>query len=200
MHTARLRVPASVALTALLLLTLPGCATVGDVLADMGGYDDRASVITGEVRSVDSRRGQLQIRDDRDRRNVNVRYDSRTRVTYGQRQYPASSLERGDIVRVSLSRDRSGGVWADRVDVRSSARDNRNASTRVQRVDGTVRTVDLRRGYFAVDQQRGAMVVHVPPRIGNNEARRFERLRRGDRVRADVRPIGNNQAELVRFR
>lgn len=189
-------------LTALLAAGLPACAPVGDILmGDVGGYPSsgRTSIVSGEVRSVDSRRGQLQVRDDRNSRNVNLRYDNRTRVSSGQRQYPASSLRRGDWVRVNVSYDRSGNAWADRVEVRGNSA-GRNAG-RVQRIDGTVRSVDVRRGYFAVDQGRSStVVVYVPQRLGSSDARRFERLRRGERVRADVRLSGGNTAELVRFR
>jgi hypothetical protein len=187
---------------ALLLMLVPACAALDGVLGDVGGYPDgRSSQIVGEVRSVDSRRGQLQVRDDRSRSNVTLRYDNRTRVTYGRQQYPASALERGDVVRVAVSYDRSGSAWADRVDVRSTARPGRTTAGRVQRVDGTVRAVDTRRGYFALDQNRAAtIVVYMPQRASSSDARRFERLRRGDRIRVELRPIGNNQAELVRFR
>ena len=40
----------------------------------------------------------------------------------------------------------------------------------------------------------------VPHRLSRNDARRFDRLRRGDRVRVDIRYDSRNQAELVRFR
>jgi hypothetical protein len=192
----------SMAMVGLLLVLVPACAPLDGVLGDVGGYPDgRSSQIAGEVRSVDARRGQLQVRDDRSRRNVTLRYDNRTRVTYGRQQYPASALERGDVVRVAVSYDRSGSAWADRVEVRSAARPGRTTAGRVQRVDGAVRAVDTRRGYFALDQNRaGTIVVYMPQRASSNDARRFERLRRGDRVSVEVRPIGNNQAELVRFR
>jgi translation initiation factor IF-1 len=36
--------------------------------------------------------------------------------------------------------------------------------------------------------------------ISTSDARRFDRLRRGDRVRVEVRPVNNSTAELVRFR
>lgn len=195
------RMPASLALAGVLMIAAPACAPVGGLLGDSGSYPGgRTAVMNGEIRSVDTRRGQLQIREDRSNRNHTVRYDNRTRVTYAQRQYPASSLQRGDIVRVSISHDRSGAQWADRVEVRSSAR-NARSDARVQRVDGTVGVIDHRRGYFALHQNRaGTVVVYLPPRLNNNEVRRFDRLRRGDRVRVDVRPSGNNQAELVRFR
>jgi hypothetical protein len=44
-------------------------------------------------------------------------------------------------------------------------------------------------------------VVYVPRDARRDDVRRFERLRRGERVRVEVRSRGRgDQAELVRFR
>jgi hypothetical protein len=40
----------------------------------------------------------------------------------------------------------------------------------------------------------------VPRNLNRNDRARFDRLRRGARISADVRPIGRDQYELVRFR
>lgn len=180
-----------------------GCAPLDTVFGDVMVPNGRS--ISGEIRSVDARRGRMQVREDHGSRTHTIHYDNRTRVVYNQRQYSASSLQRGDQVRVQVSHDRSGTPWADRVDVRRSVRDSRDSrtSSRVERVDGTVRAVDTRRGYFMVEHSRGrVMTVTVPRNISSGDARRFERLRRGERVRAEVRTWSNNsqQAELVRFR
>jgi hypothetical protein len=178
------------------MVAVPGCAPLLDEILVPAG----SSVVTGEIRSLDSRNGRLQVRDERSNRTETLRYDSRTRVVHRQRQYPASSLERGDVVRVRVSQDRSGHMWADHVEVRQSAQERRGSTSRVQRIDGRVLQVDTRRGYFTVEPERArATVVYVPRDVNRNEARRFERLRRGDRVRVEVRSNGA-VAELVRFR
>jgi hypothetical protein len=183
-----------------LLLVAPGCTALGaldDVLLPSGS----AAQVTGEIRSIDTRRSRMEIRDQTSNRDQTLQYDTRTRVVYRNRQYPATSLERGDVVRARVSYDRSGTAWADHVEVRESAQDRRNNSARVQRLDGTVRQVDTRRGFFTLEPDRARpVVVHVPRGLGSNDARRFDRLRRGDRIRVDVRPVSNNAAELVRFR
>jgi hypothetical protein len=163
------------------------------------------NAMTGEIRSLDTRRSIVRVRDDRGGREESVRYDSRTRVVYAQRQYPVSSLRRGDRVRVQLTYDRNGTAWADRIDVRDNGRgDTRDRmdtrSNRVQRLDATVREIDHRRGYFTVQENRTTVIVQVPQRVSRDDARRFDRLRRGNRVRADVRYMTQNRAELVRFR
>jgi hypothetical protein len=190
------------------LVVTGACAPMDTVFGDVG-MPASARTISGEVRSLDARRGRMQVREDYGNRTHTIRFDNRTRVVHNQRTYSPTALERGDYVRVSISHDRSGDAWADRIDVRSSARDSRGRDgrdsrvVRTERVDGTVRNVDTRRGYFMVEYQRGRMMtVQVPRGISSSDARRFDRLRRGDRVRADVRVHGNDfrNVELIRFR
>jgi hypothetical protein len=192
---------AAAALGLVLVLAASACMPL-NALEDVWSLNGGTSFVTGEVRSLDARRGRIQVREEHgNRRTHTLRYDTRTRVLYQQRQYPASSLERGDLVRVRTTRDRSGTLWADQIEVRRSIAQQRTAAARVQRLDGVVRQVDTRRGYFTVEQSRSrSVVVYVPQRLNGNDARRFSRLRRGERVRLDVRSVGSNQAQLVRFR
>jgi hypothetical protein len=188
-----------------LLAGLAGaCAPLGG-LGDVFGNGDS---LYGEIRSVDTRRGKIQVREQYGR-DQTVRYDSRTRVVYQNRQYPVSSLERGDQVQMRVAYDRNNTAWADRIEVRSSARRNDRRSDRgtvwsprVERVDGRVQGVDGRRGYFTMTQNRGPqLAVYMPRNARREDVRRFERLRRGDRVRVEIRSRGSSsQAELVRFR
>jgi len=158
-------------------------------------------VVVGEVRSVDTRRNLIQVRDQRGG-NVVARYDSRTRVIYGPLRSSISVLDRGDRVRMELRYDRRGTPHAERVEViQDYARRSPVVVGRVERISGTVRQVDARRGYFVLDPGRsGNIRVVVPSRLSRDDARRFDRLRRGDRVRVEVRYLGRNEAQLVRFR
>jgi hypothetical protein len=173
--------------------------------APLGGWGDillpGGNTMSGEIRSVDTRWNRIDVRQDygRDQR---LRYDNRTRVHDGMRTYPVSTLRRGDRVRVRVTQDRNGTVWADRIELRADARSRDGRSGRVERVDGRVLQIDTRRGYFVID--RGLFTtttVFMPSRPRRDDLRRFERLQRGDRVRAEVRLVGRTgQAELVRFR
>lgn len=182
------------------ILAVSACAsTANGWPGDVGSRSRSTASIYGEVRSIDHRRGRMQIREDWGK-NRTVYYDGRTRVVYGSRHYPVSSLERGDLVRVHVIRSRNGGLYADRVDVRQSVR-NRGIDRRVERMAGTVVRVDGRRRSFVLEPSRSrSVVVHVPGRLRREDARRLERLRRGDRVRVEVRAIGRNSVELIRFR
>jgi hypothetical protein len=193
-----------VAVFGLLAGSVAACAPLGGLGDVIGG----GSTVSGEVRSIDTRRGRIQVREQYGR-DQTVRFDNRTRVVYQNRQYPVTSLERGDQVQMRVEYDRNNTAWADRIEVRSSARRsdrdrNRGGAwpSRVERLDGRVQGIDGRRGYFTMTQNRGSrVVVYMPRNARRDDIRRFERLRRGDRVRVEVRSRGrSNQAELVRFR
>jgi hypothetical protein len=194
MRTAQAVRPLVFAVAAV-MLTASACAPLDQVMIPQG----RDNVLVGEVRSLDARRGRLDVREERGRM-MTVRLDNRTPVLSGSRRHPVSSLRRGDLVRIRVSYDRSGTPWAERIDVRHSTADRRVAA-RIERIDGRVTGIDNRRGYFTVDQgRRSTVVVYVPNRLSSGDARRFDRLRRGDRVRAEVMVTGRDRAELVRFR
>lgn len=199
MRGNRGRVPMMLALAGGLVM-VPACAPFGAV-DGVGQVPSRqASIVEGQIRTVDTRRGRLEVRDGWNR-GYTVRYDRDTRVVYRQRVFPVSALERGDVVRVRVVQGRNGVLWADRVDVRESVRHGGSAAGRVARLNGTVAAVDARRGRFTVRQGRQQpVVVYLPHRVSRDDARRFDRLRRGDRVRVEVRAVGRGSAELVRFR
>jgi hypothetical protein len=192
---------AGLALAAAFLVTA-GCAPLEGSPGGIVVPNRSSTIVEGEIRSVDTRRGRLELRDSRGTRTL--RYDHQTSVVYGQRRYPVSALERGDYARIHVSYDRHGNGWADRVEVRRSARDDRGIAGAIgaSRVAGTVGRIDHRRGFFTVERGRDPRVtVYVPSRLSRDDARRFDRLRRGDRVRVEVRQLrGRNEAELVRFR
>jgi hypothetical protein len=70
----------------------------------------------------------------------------------------------------------------------------------VQRLDGSFGRYDANRDYFTVVVDRETLYVDVPRDVRNEDLTRLERLRSGDRVRLDVRLIGRDEMELVRFR
>jgi hypothetical protein len=187
---------------ALLVGSTSACAQMGS-LGGLGDVLGGGSSVYGEVRSVDTRRGRITVREQHGR-DQTVRFDSRTRVLYRNSEYSVSSLERGDEVSIRVEYDRNNTPWADRIEVRSSARDDDRGgiwSSRVERLDGRVQAVDARRGYFTLTADRSErVVVYLTRDARRDDVRRFERLRRGERVRVDVRARGRGQAELVRFR
>ncbi len=197
----RIPIAFAFALAAGLMLTAPACAPRGGgslegVMVPRG----RNAVIHGEVRSIDRRRSYLEVREGHGRTR-SIRYDNRTKVINGRRQYSISALDRGDRVRVWIAYDRRGTPRVDRVEVRESVRDRRVATPRVERLDGAVGRLDPRRHFFTLERGRTqSVMVRVPSRLQRDDARRIERLRRGDRVRIEVRALDRNTVELIRFR
>lgn len=186
---------------ALLVTAGSACAPLGGMLPGGSGWpgSDR-TVLDGEVRSVDGRRDVLRV-VARQGGTRTLRWHRDTRVRYGRRDYPVTTLERGDLVRVWVTYDRGGDPWADRIEVLAGRDDRGGRNGRTVRLDGIVLGVDPRRGRFTVEPRRGeSVVVYVPARPDRDDLRHLERLRRGDRVRLDVRPAGRREAELVRFR
>src|SRR5690606_7445660 len=105
---SRARLPRTMAVAAVAVAV--ACAPLGgwgDILTPGG------SAISGEIRSIDTRRGRIDLRQDygRDQR---LRYDNRTRVHDGLRTRPVASLRRGDRVNVHVTRDRNGTYRAER--------------------------------------------------------------------------------------
>lgn len=199
MRMIRAKLPAVLVLSGGLLV-LSACSPLGAAEVLLPGPRGGASVVEGEVRSVDVRRSRLEIRDQWNRGQT-LRIDRSTRVVYRQREVRLSALERGDLVRVRVERDRSGGLWADRIDVRESVRERSRAHVRTERLSGTVTRVDGRRGHFVMEPARHrSVVVYLPAHVHRDEAHRFQRLRRGDRVRVEVIPTARGTVELVRFR
>ncbi|HEX7090956.1 MAG TPA: hypothetical protein VF192_12520 [Longimicrobiales bacterium] len=194
------RPPSALVLVPLLLGAASACSPLNG--ADLDPHRPSSTLVYGEVRAIDARRNLIHVRE-RDGGTEIVRYDWRTEVRYGSRRYPISALDRGDLVRVRVRYDGRGRPWADRVDVvREYGRDrDRGYYGRVQRLDGRVGWVDTRRGYFTLERTRAPDVrVIVPRRLSRADQRRFARLRTGQRVRADVRLLSVNQAQLIRFR
>jgi hypothetical protein len=176
---------------ALATLIGSGCAQLEHVLSDPA----RSNVIDGRVWSVDTRASRIELRQDRGA-TVAMFYDRNTRVFFEQTEYEPSALEQGDVVRALVSRDRNGTVWADRVDVLSSATPN----DRIERIDGVFGRSEPRRGYFTVDRGRETLIVFVPEDVRVEDVRRLDRLRSGDRVSLDARVFGRGEMELARFR
>lgn len=202
---------------AVLALTaaLAGCGGYGweDVLHDgMGGW---GSDVRGQVQDVHERYRTIVLRRD-DGRRVDVRYDSRTDVVYGDRRYRPESLDRGDYVSMRVDRDRRGQLFARHIVVRRSARDrdvyrdrdrdrDRNSRDDDHRYDartaeGRVERVDRREGRFQLRTGGRTVWVTVPYNAGRGVRERLSRLREGDYVRLQGRWRGRDRFELERFR
>jgi hypothetical protein len=183
------------------VLGLAGCHELGHI----DGPGDYSSFgrgdLVGEVRRVDTRNRQIEIRSESGR-NLQVRYDNNTRVVYRQREYEVANLELGDYVELRAQEDRDGRYYADYVTVREAAQDRgsgRDRLARLDRFEGRVEHIDSRRGSFEVRDRGRAVRVTLPYNAPRSVSDRFNRLREGDFVRVEGRFLNDDRFELESF-
>lgn len=187
-------------LWSVVLLAISGCHELGQ-LDGPGTYGNIGNDLVGEVRYVDTRERQIEVRTDAGRTR-SVRYDGRTRVVYRHKEYDVSNLERGDYVAMRTREDRNGRLYADLVTVRESGQDRSGYSRRdrLDRFEGTVEYIDGKRGRLEVRDRRNRLVIVVLPyNAPRSVSDRFYRLRRGDYVRVEGRFITEDRFELESF-
>ncbi len=191
---------AAISMTAVLSAT--GCAgALGNVLGGSPGMG--GSTISGEVNYVDTRYQEVEVRESNGQ-IVRLGYDSQTDVYYQSNRYSPTSLEQGDQVLATVQKSSADNVdyYASRIDVQQSVQDRGGSggSVNTQVVSGTVQSVDARNGTFSMQTSNGQrLTVFMPYRATQTDAARFDRLRRGDYVSAEVEWIASDQARLVRF-
>jgi hypothetical protein len=181
-------------------LALAGCYELGQ-MGDLGDYIGSSRTVVGEVRHVDSRAREIEVRTDGGRTQA-IKYDNQTRVTYRQRDYAVSNLEPGDYVALRTQQDRDGRLYTDQITVRESVQDRGGSTTlgRLDRLEGSVEHIDSRREMFEVrDRQNRLVLVTLPHNPSRNLGERFSRLREGDFVRLEGRFVNQNRFELESF-
>jgi len=193
--------PRIFAFLAFAVLALAGCHELGqaDGPGDYGSLGENDLI--GEVRRVDTRNRQIELRSDSGR-NLQVRYDRNTQVIYRQRDYAVSDLEPGDYVAMRAQRADDGQYYADYITVREAAQDrgSRGGSVgRLDRFEGRVENIDARRGSFEIRDRGRTVRVTLPYNPRRAVSDRFNRLREGDFVRVEGRFINDDRFELEGF-
>ena len=199
---------------ALLALSLSGCAGsgIGDVLGGvLGGGQPAAQsgTLVAEVRSVNTRDQVIRVRTEAGE-TADVRFDSRTTVSYRDRTYPVDALETGDIVRMAITTTSQNEYYTAQIEVEQSVQDRTGSVTdddddidsdRLYQLSGRVEAVDRSRGRFTLRLSNGVTAtVTMPYQPRSTDRTTFDRLRSGDTVRVEGRYIAANLMELVRFR
>ncbi|MEO5812113.1 MAG: DUF5666 domain-containing protein [Rhodanobacter sp.] len=191
------------------LLLLAGCVTPGGYGSVPGGYDQPTadypsqfrSTLQGTVDGVDRGYNRIIVVVDDPRtgrrQRTEVRYDQRTRLTYQGREQSIQGLERGDVIRIDVTQS-GRDLWARSIQIVQDVRDGRYGGGRDNDIRGSVAFVDTRarliqinRGGYGNDVQMGYNARTTVQYQGRSY--RPEDLQRGDRVRIQVRQVGNNQ-------
>lgn len=204
-HGTRL---AAVALAA--MTTLGGCASaggigdiLGSVLGGAGGQQQQGQTgqVSGTITGVDTRQQVVGLQQSNGQ-TVNLLYDANTQVTFENRNYPPTALERGDRVTVRVQQV-SQGYYASVIQVDqsvSSSSGSTGASGSVQQLQGIVQQVDASQGMFSVSLQNyGTVTVTLPYNASRTDVSRLQNLRRGDNVRFYGVFVNNTRVELRQF-
>jgi uncharacterized protein DUF5666 len=193
--------PRFFAVLAFALLAVAGCDELGQ-FDRPGDYGSLGGDLIGEVRRVNTRDREIELRSDSGR-TLRLRYDDNTRVVYRQRDYAISNLEPGDYVAVRAQEGRDGRSYADYITVQEAAQDRsgsgRGSLGRLDRLEGRVEYIDSRRGSFEVRDRGKVVVVTLPYSPPRNVSDRFNRLREGDFVRVEGRYVNDARFELNAF-
>lgn len=176
---------------------------VTESVQQRGGGDDLAGTVSGEVESVDDVRREIRV--DTGAGDLTVRYDDETTVLYQGREYRATALERGDLIRVD-TRDIAGERWVvGSIDVLESVQERtgdvpRGGVETADRLEGRIEWIDERRGEFGVrTESLGVVTVEIPFDADRIERDRFVALDDGDYVRVSVEESDRGRYQLVRF-
>lgn len=204
-----------------------GLGGLGNVLGGVLGQSAGSGTgqIAATVRYVDTQRQMLQVTTSNGQTG-NVYFDNRTQVVYQQQNYPVTALESGDQVNLQLQQDRNGNYYTPYVLVTQSAQQNNGYNNGgynnggynnggyngsrypgnntgygngLVQVEGRVTWVDLNRGQFGLNSNRGQYTVAMPRSSNGSDANTFRNLRQNAYVRVEGQMVNNNVLQLARF-
>lgn len=186
---------------AMLAATMGGCAgtgglgsILGGVLGGLGGGG--GNQVSGSIQTVDTRNQQVIVQQSNGQ-SVALSYDNSTNVVYNNQNYPISALQSGDQVTARVQQLQNGGYYTDLIQVERSAQGGSTGNA--QQIEGTVRQVDVRNGWFTVNSNNGLLTVSMPYSPRSTDINRFQNLRAGDYVRFYGVYLSNTRVELRQF-
>jgi Cu/Ag efflux protein CusF len=195
---------------ALAITSLGACAQnggLGNVLGSVLGGQQQSNQVSGTVRGVDTRNGQIVLQQSNGQ-SVGLSYDNQTKIVYQNQNYNVSSLENGDQVTARIQQTQNGGYYTDYVQVDQSVSSGNNTNNggvyssngQVQSLQGTVRRVDVANGWFEMSPNNGVVLtVTLPYNATRADVQRFQNLRSGDVVRFNGVYVNNSRVELRQF-
>ena len=190
------------------LIFATACSQLGGLGSVLGGMGQpQSSQVSGIVQGVDTRSQQIVIQATNGQQ-VALLFDQQTQVTYQNRSFSVTNLERGDRITARIQQTQSGGYYTDLVQVDQSVQtsngdvypNSSGASGTVQSLQGTVRQIDRNNGVFSLDiGNYNTLTVSMPYNPSQNDVSRFQNLRIGEAVRFYGVFLNNNRVELRRF-
>lgn len=196
-----------------ILIALAACSQLGGLGSVLGGAPQpQTGQVSGIVQGVDARNQQIVLQATNGQQ-VALSFDQQTQVTYQNRNYAVTNLERGDRVTARFQQTQNGGYYTDLVQVDQSVQTSNGdvystpsrvgggtGGGAVQTLQGTVRQIDRRNGVFVLDVGNyNTLSVSLPYNPTQTDVSRFESLRVGEAVRFYGVFLNNNRVELRRF-
>jgi hypothetical protein len=190
------------------LIFASACSQLGGLGSVLGGVGQpQSGQVSGTVQGVDTRNQQIMLQQTNGQ-SISLLYDQQTQVTYQNRNYAVTNLERGDQVTARIQQANNGGYYTDLVQVDQSVQGSNGGtvygsngtSNTVQSLQGTVRQVDRNNGWFTLDVGNyNTLTVSLPYNPSQADLNRFQSLRSGDAVRLYGVFLNNGRVELRRF-
>lgn len=213
MHTT-IRTARRAAAVASVLIAASACSQLGGLGSVLGGGmgQPQTGQVSGTVQTVDTRSQQIVLTQTNGQQ-IALLFDQQTQVTYQNRNYAVTNLERGDQVTARVQQSNNGGYYTDLVQVDQSVSSSNSGvparvggangganGEQVQSFQGTVRQVDRNNGWFTLDLGNYTTVtVALPYNPSRNDQNRFQSLRTGDVVRLYGVFLNNSRVELRSF-
>ena len=192
-----------------LLMSVPGC--MEDIaLFPRPTLPEGQPDLVGSVERVDLAARRLYLRPTSGERRI-VAYSDNAQVFYRGRLYPLARLAPGDVVAMQMKQDTRGEPYVDLIRIQeepASDRGRREDFTsapeierpQIERLTGTVGSVDRRGDTFELDQAPGQTVsVALSKNVRDSDRERFRILRSGDHVRIEGKFIGRDRFEMLSF-
>ena len=194
----------------LMAMALGGCSggglgdILGGVLGGGAGGQPQSGTVTVEVQEVRTQSQEIMVRTQ-DGQTGPILFDGNTQVIYNNQNYPVTALERGDVVDMRVQQIQQG-YYTDLIQVRQSVQERQGGTpgtgtaSDVYRVEGTIASIDTSRGMFTLNMTQGGTVpVYLPSNASTAMRDRLRDYRAGDYVRVEIRPIDEQNAQLVRW-
>ena len=190
--------------TAAIIAFAGACAgnSLGNVLGSVlggGSQGSQSGQVSGTIRGVDSRSQQIAIQQSNGQ-TIPVYYDNQTQVVYQNQNYSPTALENGDRVTARIQAN-GNNYYTDYVQVDQSVNGTSAGTSGLQMIQGTVRQVDLKNGWFTIADANSynTLTVTVPYNLNSNDINRFRSLRNGEFVRFYGQYLNNSQIQLRQF-
>jgi hypothetical protein len=187
-----------------LLIGVPGCME-NIALFPRPPLPEGQPDVVGSVERVDLGARRLYLRPNGGESRVVV-YSRDAQVLYRGREYPVTRLAPGDVVAMQIKQDTRGESYVDLIRIQEEnvservKREDFTAARRIERLAGTVQSINRRDDSFQLDSRPGQIVsVLLSENVRDSDRERFRTLRSGDHVRIEGKYVSYDRFEMLSF-